>query len=131
VKVTLASWRRIWPLAVNSIRFERPSVGFGSRLHHPLASILPTSLLVPPTVMNNASAMCRTRQSGVALIYLHGLQPRQRQTVLLADSGVHPVPQVGLQADHVTKQTDKIDLHGFTLAHVNSVECKSQQVADA
>jgi hypothetical protein len=51
--------------------------------------------------------------------------------VLLADSSVHPVPQVGLQADQVTKQTDKIDLHGFTLAHVNSVECKSQQVADA
>ena len=51
--------------------------------------------------------------------------------MLLADSSVHPVPQVGLQADQVTKQTDKIDLHGFTLAHVNSVECKSQQVADA
>ena len=48
--------------------------------------------------------------------------------MLLADSGFHPVPQVGLQADQVTKQTDQIDRHRFTLAHIDSMECKCQQL---
>lgn len=38
--------------------------------------------------------------------------------------GVHPVPEVGLQADQVTKQVDQINLHQLTLPHVDSMECK-------
>ena len=52
--------------AVRRIRLERPSVGLGCRRHKPAASTLSTTLLAPPTVIDNALAMSSTRQSVVA-----------------------------------------------------------------
>ena len=50
------------PARVRTRTDDRASLGFGARSHQPACSMRSTSLLTPPTVIDNASAMSTTRQ---------------------------------------------------------------------
>jgi len=66
VKVAFPASSKLRPEAVRLMKLERPSVGLGCRRHKPPASNRSTTLLAPPTVIDNALAMSSTRQSVVA-----------------------------------------------------------------
>jgi hypothetical protein len=95
--------------------------GLGFRWRKPAASTLSTTLFAPPTVIDNAFAVSSTRHLPVpATTWM--ISNHASGTVRLLNCDLYTVPQLCLQTDQVTRQSDQLDLHSRTLSKLDSTE---------